>query len=53
MQIIAHDPARFEGLYGYPFAENWLTIDLGESTITPASLRVLEEEMARRQRRPN
>ena len=30
MQIIAHDPARFEGLPDYPFAENWLTIDLGE-----------------------
>ena len=30
MQIIAHDPARFADLPGYPFAENWLTIDLGE-----------------------
>ena len=30
MQIIAHDPARFEGLPDYPFAENWLAIDLGE-----------------------
>ncbi|MBR0672416.1 arylsulfatase [Neoroseomonas soli] len=27
-----------------------LTIDLGDSTITPAALRLLEEEMARRQR---
>jgi haloalkane dehalogenase len=30
MQIIAHDPARFADLPDYPFAENWLTIDLGE-----------------------
>jgi haloalkane dehalogenase len=30
MQIIAHDPARFANLSGYPFAENWLTIDLGD-----------------------
>ena len=30
MQIIAHDPARFANLPDYPFAENWLTIDLGD-----------------------
>ncbi|PKP64078.1 MAG: haloalkane dehalogenase [Alphaproteobacteria bacterium HGW-Alphaproteobacteria-7] len=30
MQIIAHDPERFAALPDYPFAENWLTIDLGE-----------------------
>lgn len=30
MQIIAHDPRRFADLPDYPFAENWLTIDLGE-----------------------
>lgn len=30
MQIIAHDPARFANLPDYAFAENWLTIDLGE-----------------------
>lgn len=30
MQIIAHDPERFTALPDYPFAENWLTIDLGE-----------------------
>jgi haloalkane dehalogenase len=30
MQIIAHDPARFADLPDYPFAENWLSIDLGE-----------------------
>ena len=30
MKIIAHDPARFSALPDYPFAENWLTIDLGE-----------------------
>lgn len=30
MPIIAHDPARFANLPGYDFAENWLTIDLGE-----------------------
>ena len=29
MQIIAHDPARFTDLPDYPFAENWLPIDLG------------------------
>lgn len=30
MQIIAHDPARFADLPDYPFAEHWLTIELGE-----------------------
>ncbi|PKP95416.1 MAG: haloalkane dehalogenase, partial [Alphaproteobacteria bacterium HGW-Alphaproteobacteria-14] len=30
MQIIAHEPERFAALPDYPFAENWLTIDLGE-----------------------
>jgi haloalkane dehalogenase len=30
MQIIAHDPSRFADLPGYPFTENWLTIDLCE-----------------------
>ncbi len=30
MQILAHDPARFTNLPDFPFAENWLTIDLGE-----------------------
>ncbi|MBI1401717.1 MAG: alpha/beta fold hydrolase [Porphyrobacter sp.] len=29
MQIIAHDPARFADLPDYPFAENWLAVDLG------------------------
>ncbi len=31
MQILSHDPARFASLPDYPFAENWLEIDLGES----------------------
>lgn len=30
MQILAHDPDRFTNLPDYPFAENWLEIDLGE-----------------------
>ncbi len=30
MQILSHDPSRFENLPDYPFAENWLEIDLGE-----------------------
>ncbi|MDP5104324.1 MAG: haloalkane dehalogenase [Erythrobacter sp.] len=30
MQIIAHDPARFADLPDFPFAENWLTIDLAD-----------------------
>lgn len=33
MQILAHDPARFARLPDYPFAENWLTIDLGEGFV--------------------
>lgn len=30
MKILSADPARFADLPDYPFAENWLTIDLGE-----------------------
>jgi haloalkane dehalogenase len=30
MPVIAHDPTRFADLPDYPFAEHWLTIDLGE-----------------------
>ena len=30
MKIIALNPARFSALPDYKFAENWLTIDLGE-----------------------
>ena len=30
MQILSHDPPRFTDLPDYPFAENWLEIDLGE-----------------------
>ena len=30
MQILTHDPARFANIPDYPFAENWLEIDLGE-----------------------
>lgn len=30
MQIIPHDPTRFTNLSDYSFAENWLTIDLGD-----------------------
>ena len=29
MQILSHDPARFSELPDYPFAENWVEIDLG------------------------
>lgn len=41
MPIIAHDPAPFADLPGYPFAENWLTIDLGEGL----SARMRPEEL--------
>ncbi|BDI61188.1 haloalkane dehalogenase [Qipengyuania nanhaisediminis] len=30
MKILASDPARFADLPDYPFAEHWVTIDLGE-----------------------
>lgn len=30
MKILSHDPARFANVPDYPFAENWLEIDLGE-----------------------
>lgn len=30
MKIISHDPARFAALPDYPFAENWMSIALGE-----------------------
>ena len=30
MQILSFDPARFANLPDYPFAENWLEIDLGD-----------------------
>ncbi|MGB3806360.1 MAG: haloalkane dehalogenase [Erythrobacter sp.] len=30
MQVLQADPARFENLPDYPFAENWQEIDLGE-----------------------
>jgi len=30
MQILSHEPARFVDLPDYPFAENWLEIDLDE-----------------------
>ena len=30
MEILSYDPARFADLPDYPFAENWVTIDLGE-----------------------
>lgn len=30
MDILRYDPARFADIPGYPFAENWLQIDLGE-----------------------
>jgi len=30
MQVIKHNPARFSDIPDYPFAENWLTVDLGE-----------------------
>jgi haloalkane dehalogenase len=30
LKVITHDPARFADLPDYPFAENWLTIDLGD-----------------------
>ena len=30
MQILSYDPARFADIPDYPFAENWLEIDLGE-----------------------
>ena len=30
MQILKADPARFEAIPDYPFAENWVDIDLGE-----------------------
>jgi len=30
MQILSHDPARFAGIPDYPFAENWVEIDLGD-----------------------
>ncbi len=30
MQILKHDPARFENLPDYPFAENWIEVDLGD-----------------------
>lgn len=30
MQVLSHDPARFADLPDYPFAENWIEIDLGE-----------------------
>ncbi len=30
MKIISHDPGRFADLPDYPFAENWVDIDLGD-----------------------
>ncbi len=30
MQVLRHDPARFANIPDYPFAENWLEIDLGD-----------------------
>ena len=30
MQILKADPARFSAIPDYPFAENWVEIDLGE-----------------------
>jgi len=30
MQVLAHDPARFQNIPDYPFAEHWLEIDLGD-----------------------
>lgn len=30
MRILSHDPARFADIPDFPFAENWLEIDLGE-----------------------
>jgi haloalkane dehalogenase len=30
MQVLRYDPARFANIPDYPFAENWLEIDLGD-----------------------
>ena len=30
MQVLRYDPARFADIPDYPFAENWIEIDLGE-----------------------
>ena len=30
MEILRYDPARFADIPDYPFAENWLEIDLGD-----------------------
>lgn len=30
MEILRHDPARFANIPDYPFAENWLEIELGD-----------------------
>ncbi|MEP5938941.1 MAG: haloalkane dehalogenase [Erythrobacter sp.] len=30
MEVLSFDPARFASLPDYPFAENWVTVDLGE-----------------------
>ena len=30
MEILRHDPSRFASIPDYPFAENWLEIDLDD-----------------------
>ena len=30
MEILSYDPSRFADLPDYPFAENWVSVDLGD-----------------------